>query len=81
MADVAVSATTGEHSITIAGDFVEDVAERLERTKMNIETNAKSDETREYNGDEGGTEDSVVPRMRDRHQSSIFTGVIRISTK
>jgi hypothetical protein len=64
-----------------AGDFVEDVIKRFERTEINIGTDAKSDETRKYNNDRGGTEDSVVPRMRDRHQSSIFTGVTRISIK
>jgi hypothetical protein len=79
IAGIAVSATTAEYSVATAGDSVEDVAERLERTEMDIGTNTKSDETREYNSDRGGTEDSVVPRMRDRHQSPIFTGVIRIS--
>jgi hypothetical protein len=48
---------------------------------MDIGTNAKSDETREYNSDKDRTENLVVLRIRDRYQSSIFTGVIRISTK
>jgi hypothetical protein len=81
IAGVAVSATTEEHSITTAGDSVENITKRPERTEMNIGTDAKSDETREYNSNESGTENPVVPRMRDRHQSPIFTGVTRISTE
>jgi hypothetical protein len=63
--NIAVSATTGEHSIITANNFVENIIKRFRRTEMNIEINAKSDETREYNSDENGTEDSVISRIRD----------------
>jgi hypothetical protein len=65
IANIAVSATTEKYSIITANNFVENITKRFRRTEMNIETNAKSDETRKYNSDENGTEDSVVPRIRD----------------